>query len=543
MPRGVPNPVPPADRPAPPAAAVRLGRAPAPDRTVPLFWGLVAAHVLLFTLVGALTQPSLPLDAAEMVAWGHQWRAGYHKHPPLPCWVAEGLWSTFRTAWPLYLFSQLCTAATLWAVWRLGRRLLTPWAALAAAACLELSYYSHLTTLDVNHTILCRPCWALFVWWLYEAVTRNRLRHWALAGLAVGLGMLSKYYMAAPVLAACALPLVDRTARSRLAGAGPWVTLAFACAVFSPHAVWLVANDFPTVAYVLRRGDVAEGRAWDHLWQPVLFVLSQAGVWGPMLLCLWPLMTGRPVLRPAALDRLPRRWLALATLVPPGLYLFAAAATGGHVRAMWGGPLFSVAGVFALVFAEKLPAWARVSLVRPADPARWAVRLGAASLVGCALFAGVRNAGGPHLRGKASRVHTPGPAIAAAVESAWAEVSDDPVPVVGGPYYHAALANAHATDPSRRPRLLYDFDPAASPWTSDAEINARGAVIVWDERGDILPVPRDLQARFPAMRRVGVVDLPYLTGGDVDPLPLVVNVVPPAATVRVADGSGTAKRR
>ena len=513
------------------------------DRTIPLFWGLAAAHVVAFTLVAALTQPGLPLDAAEMIAWGHQWDLGYHKHPPLPCWIGEALWSTFRAAWPLYLFSQLCTAATLYAVWRLGRRLLAPWAALAGAACLELSYYSHLTTLDLNHTILCRPCWALFVWWLYEAVTGDELRHWALAGLAVGLGMLSKYYMAAPVLAACLLPVLDPAARSRLRGAGPYVCFGVAALVFSPHAWWLVANDFPTIAYALRRGDVDESTPLSHLTEPLIFVLGQSGVWAPMLLGLWPLLAGRPALKPAGLDPTGRRWLALATLVPPAIYLCAAAVTGGHVRAMWGGPLFSFAGVFAMVFAAKLPAWGRFSLVNPADPARWAVRCGAAGLLAFAVFAATKNTLGPHLRGEPSRVHTAGADLAAAVESAWNTVSDDPVPVVGGPYYHAALANIHAADPANRPRLLYDFDPAASPWTSDAEINARGAVIVWDERGDILPVPRDLADRFPAMRRVGVIELPYLTGGEVDPLPLVVNVIPPAATVRVADGSGDAKRR
>ena len=75
--------------------------ADAADPTVPLFRGLVIAHVAIFTAVAAFTQPSLPLDAAEMVAWGNRWELGYHKHPPLPCWVGEALWATFRAAWPL----------------------------------------------------------------------------------------------------------------------------------------------------------------------------------------------------------------------------------------------------------------------------------------------------------------------------------------------------------------------------------------------------------------------------------------------------------
>ena len=507
---------------------------PAPaDRTRPLFWLLAAAHVLVFTLVAALTQPGLPLDLAEMIAWGNRWPLGTHKPPPLPCWVAEGLWVAFRTPWPIYLFAQLCTAATFYGVWRLGRRLLTPWAALAAVAVLELSYYSHLTTLNLNHTILCRPCWALFAWFLYEAVVTNRLRWWALAGLAVGLGMLSKYYMAAPVLAACALPVVDRTARSRLTGAGPYVCFAVALAVFAPHLWWLVEHDFPTLAYVLRRGDVDERTAWSHLTEPAAFVVSQAGVFVPVLLALWPLLIGAPVTTAEGRTPLARRWLALAVLVPPGLYVLAAGVTGGHVRAMWGGPLFNLLGIVALTFAHRLPARLRFSLIRPRRPAAFAYRLGTASLAVFAAASAGANVWGPALRGEPSRVHTPGPAIAAAAEAAWGEVSGDPVPVVGGPYYHAALANIYATDPAARPPLLYNFNEAASPRTSDAAINARGGVLIWDARGDVLPVPDDLKRRFPRIRDAGTVLLPYLNAPGADPLPLVVKVVPPRP-VRVA---------
>ena len=513
------------------------------DRTVPWFWGLVVAHVAVFTLVAAFTQPGLPLDAAEMIAWGHQWDLGYHKHPPLPCWVAEALWSTFRAAWPIYLFSQLCTAATLYAVWRLGRRLLTPWAALAGAACLELSYYSHLTTLDLNHTILCRPCWALFVWWLYEAVTGGPAPPLG-AGRAGG-GVRDAVEILHGRPRAGGVPAAGAGRDGPVAAAGGGAVRLLRGRRGGVRAARLVAGGERFSDGRLRPPPRRRGRIDRPVAprEPLAFVLGQAGVWCPMLLCLWPLLVDRPALRPAGLDPTGRRWLALATLVPPGIYLLAAAATGGHVRAMWGGPLFGTAGVFALVFASKLPAWCRVSLVRPADPARWAVRCGAAGLMGFAVFAASKNALGPRLRGEPSRVHTAGADLAAAVEDAWATVSDDPVPVVGGPYYHAALANIHAADAANRPRLLYDFDPAASPWTSDEEINARGAVLVWDDRGDILPVPRDLQRRFPAMRRVGVVNLPYLTAGDVDPLPLVVNVIPPATNARFAAATGETKRR
>lgn len=59
------------------------------DPTVYWFWGIVAAHVFVWTLLPTLTQPSAPLDAVEMLFFGREWQWGYFKHPPLPAWLAE----------------------------------------------------------------------------------------------------------------------------------------------------------------------------------------------------------------------------------------------------------------------------------------------------------------------------------------------------------------------------------------------------------------------------------------------------------------------
>jgi len=106
----------------------------APDATVRLFQAFVAVHVAAWTLVPAITQPNAPLDAIEMLYWGHEWQWGYFKHPPLPAWIAEACWLVFGSVdWPLYLASQVCVAACLWAAWQMARDTLPLWPALAAA--------------------------------------------------------------------------------------------------------------------------------------------------------------------------------------------------------------------------------------------------------------------------------------------------------------------------------------------------------------------------------------------------------------------------
>src|SRR5437764_488987 len=107
-------------------------------RCARLFWGWLALRTALWTALATLSQPNAPLDLIEWLTWGHEWRWGYHKHPPFPAWIAEAF-SLFSpgSLWTVYLASYLTTALCFWAVWRLGRELLPPRLALLAALSLE----------------------------------------------------------------------------------------------------------------------------------------------------------------------------------------------------------------------------------------------------------------------------------------------------------------------------------------------------------------------------------------------------------------------
>ena len=94
----------------------------------------VAAHVAVWTLLPALLFKNAPLDVVEMRYLGGQWMLGYHKHPPLAGWMGEGAALLCGgSMWGVYLVSQICMACVFWAVWRLGRELLSPRLALLGA--------------------------------------------------------------------------------------------------------------------------------------------------------------------------------------------------------------------------------------------------------------------------------------------------------------------------------------------------------------------------------------------------------------------------
>ena len=140
----------------------------------------------------------------------------------------------------------------------------------------------------------------------------------------------------------------------------------------------------------------------------------------------------------------------------------------------------------------------------------------------------------PYLSGKPHRPHFPGKALAAEVNARWHARFPDagPFPVVAGEAWAAGNICCYSI---HRPVLFssgnmgaLDFDPALSPWTSDADLSRRGGVIVWDatQLGD--GIPPQVAARFPSALGEPAVELRYRTGADIPPVRIGLALVPPA---------------
>jgi hypothetical protein len=503
----------------------------APDSTVRLFWAFVAAHVAAWTLVPALTQPNAPLDAIEMLYWGHEWQWGYFKHPPLPAWIAETCWLVCGSVdWPLYLVSQVCVAACLWAAWQMARDTLPPWPALTAALLLETSFYFTFTTPEFNNNLPAKAGWALATLAVWRGLVRSDWRWWAGAGAAFGVALLSKYDGLVLLASILGFLVVHPRARSAWKTPGPWAMLAVTALVVAPHVMWLVAHDAPTLTYVRHRA-APDGQWLDHLENPLWFLLAQLpalvgilALGATVVRSGWPLATG-PDLR-----RLQRDYLVAAVLGPPLCTAAAAALTGLEPRTMWGAAMWTHAGVlllvtFATVEAElpfrRLVGWCAV-----------------AGVLMLAAFTG-RTLGHAAVTGRPARVHFPGRELAAAVEERWQEVTDEPLEVIGGEWW--AAGNAAFYHPER-PDVFPEMRSEQAPWTSDAVLRHEGGVIIWPLGDD--DYDDEVEAwlrRFPGARSGAPIELAARTVPVTKPLTFGVAIVPPDGAVPLsASGAGCA---
>ncbi len=517
------------------------------------FWLLVAVHVSAWTAVPALVYPSAPLDAVEMRYLGHEWQWGYHKHPPLPAWMAEAAAVACGGGFfGVYLVAQLGMAATLWAVWRLGLDLLpaarghshlrhapaprgrgenrdsTPWAALLGACLVECCYWYTFATAEFNNNIAMFPFWATTVLFLHWALESGKNRWWIAAGMSLGLCMLCKYTGATLAATMLLFMLLHPTARKSLRRPGPWLAGATATLVFLPHWVWAAANGFPTLEYAAARA--VAGPPWiGHLWCPLKFAAWQLLLLAPMAWAALPL-TGWPWRLRAIVpeERFRRDFLAAMALGPFVLLLAASAATNQRLLDAYGSQLWMFTGVLLLFCVE----------TRPTAPAlhRAFVRCGFVGAVFLAAVA-VHVAATPYVTHKPLRVHCPSKKLASAVWAQWTRRYSAPLPVVAGDWWLAAQIALHGPD---RP-VIYgsaevhrlDMGPRSSPWTSDEELIRRGGVIVWDDVGCRDNPRKTLEPRYPGIEFLEKpLSIPWRTGAKIPPLRVGVAIVPPRGESR-----------
>jgi hypothetical protein len=507
-----------------------MERPPAGDgaRCARLLWLWLVVRTALWLGAAVCTQPNAPLDLIEWLAWGHQFAWGYPKHPPLPGWVAE-LFARLSPGdvWGVYLAGYLHAAACLWAAWRLGREYLPPRQALLSALCLDGLIYLTGDAAEFSNNLSLDVAWALTVLFFVRAVRTGRLRSWLALGAAIGLGMLCKYTLGVLLVPLAGYLVWDRGARGHLRRPGPYLAALLAAVLFAPHAVWLAHHDFLTVRYAADRS-VPAGWA-GHLTHPAAFLLTQLLKLLPVVVVLLPLLRRRD----AEWGGVPRSDLAVlhwAVLGPVVLLLVLSLTTGCQLRDVWGSPLWTFAGVWLLALAgpakRKPPRHSAFRIPHSAF-VPWA-----AVAAGVLAFWVVKNEAGPYVEGHPSRVHYSGRRLAREVARRWSARCAEPFRIVAGEAWRAGNVCCYAP---QRPMLYssggvgyFVFDPEHVPWTDDADLRARGGVLLWDagQFGDALPEIARL--RFPAAEAQPPIILPYQTGAAAQPDRVGVAFVWPA---------------
>jgi 4-amino-4-deoxy-L-arabinose transferase-like glycosyltransferase len=441
----------------------------------------------------------------EQLAWGREWQIVYFKHPPLPAWIVEVV-ATMSGRWPpaLYLVGPLASALSLFAVWRLGRAMIGEQRALLAVLAQEGVVYFTIFTPEFNHNVVLLPLWAALGLAGYRACFvpgswRALCGRWAWFGLLAALGMLGKYTTALLLLSLLLLLVVRPRLRRVLVSPGPWVAMAVALLLLTPHLLGLWRIEFAPLLFPFERAP-GPSHWYDHIVNPLLFAVAQFGDIAAALLALVLMAWRRPgeqqvMPQPHQLPAEQRAYLATITWAPASLAVAASVVLGLHLKDMWGYPMWCFIGLFLM--AEVVGPITEGGLQRFCVV--WLVILVTVPIV----FTLQQTIGGRFLR-KAMRAQFPGPELAHVVEQRWRAVAGNvPLGVVAGDVW---IAGNIAFYGAERPSVFIDADPAKSPWITSAELARQGAVLIWPATEH---EPHWL-AGFPTAQPQEPIELPYV---------------------------------
>ena len=232
-------------------------------RAVALILGLGALHLVFSGLVG------LASDEAYYWQWSRHLALGYHDHPPMVAYlIGMGTHLAGDNAFGVRLATTVLWTATLWIVYRMGvdrARALSAgheggtveapsraglWAAGALAATPLFAVGGLLATPDIPFIFF----WAATVALGLRALRKRTLSSWIVAGVALGLGMISKYPMVLLPVALVAALAASHRGRRTLKSPGPWAAAATGALICVPLVVWMFRGGFASVFFQLGHG-------------------------------------------------------------------------------------------------------------------------------------------------------------------------------------------------------------------------------------------------------------------------------------------------
>ena len=121
----------------------------------------------------------------------------------------------------------------------------------------------------------------------------------------------------------------------------------------TPHLIWLYQNDFTSITYALNRTGIDETNFTNHLYNPFIFFVKQAGILIPVFIMLLTFID----IKKMSFKNLKndRYFLLLINILPIILIFLTSFISGAKIRTMWMTPFYLFLGVLLIqTFKEHL---------------------------------------------------------------------------------------------------------------------------------------------------------------------------------------------
>ena len=313
-----------------------------------IFYIFIASHLIIWTLVPALTNNNLPLDTIEHLAWGSNLDWGFNKHPPMVAFVLEIFYQIFgANDWAYYLLSQIFVIISFIVVFILAEEFFKNKVfSLLSVLLLEGIYFYNFTTPEFNVNVCLMPFWALTVLFLWKGFKDNKTTDWLLMGLFGGLGFMSKYLFIYLGLA-IDLFIIYMVYKNKFNfNFKPLISIIPFCIVLLPHLIWLTENNYITITYGLNRTGMEEPNILNHIKHPLIFLGKQIGILIPFFIMVLFLI--KKFKSKISLKDVKLLFLIIINIAPIALIFLTSMILGVKIRTMWMTPFYLFFGILVI---------------------------------------------------------------------------------------------------------------------------------------------------------------------------------------------------
>ncbi len=308
-------------------------------------------HLFIWTLVPFISNVNLPLDVIESLAWGSNLDWGFEKHPPVSAFFSEIFFQIFgRQDWAYYLLSQVFIIFSFVVIFKLAKEFLKNEVhALISVLLLEGIYFYNFTTPEFNVNICQIPFWTLTVYYFWQCLKDDKVQNWVLLGLFAALGVLSKYLFVY-LLIGMVVFFIFKLGKNKKFNYKYFIPILVFLLFLTPHIIWLIDNEFKTIAYGLKRTSLEEGNSLNHLLHPLKFILKQIAILTPFFVLLSLIVSKFKFKFNFRDEKLV--YLMSVTLVPVLIMVLTSIILGANIRTMWMTPFYLFFGLFFIYIFE-----------------------------------------------------------------------------------------------------------------------------------------------------------------------------------------------
>lgn len=209
----------------------------------------VVIYAVLLRLL-YLGVPELLFEEAYYWNYAKHLDIGYLDHPVMVAWIIRLFIALMgNTEFAVRAGAFLCWLVTAWFSYRLTRDVLGRAAAYRALALVAVLPVYFFFGLFMSPDAPLTACWAAAIYFMHRIVVREEPRAWLWLGVAIGLGMISKYTVVLLGTAIVLFVLIDRPSRKWLTRPEPYVAALIALVLFSPVIVWNWQQDWASFTF------------------------------------------------------------------------------------------------------------------------------------------------------------------------------------------------------------------------------------------------------------------------------------------------------